>query len=283
MPKVSVIIPTYERAHLVSQAIDSILAQTYDDREIIVVNDGSTDNTAEILAGYADRITLIHQENRGVAAARNAGMRVARGEYIAFLDDDDLWEPQKLAQQIPLLEIDPLVGLVSSDMVFFDEEGIHPGTYWDGFIPPATITPWTLLKGSFLSVPTIVIRQSCLAQVGYFDENLQVCEDYDLWLRIVEGWKVDYINAPLVRCFRSQDRNFQNLSKNIEQMILKTIQVKIATFDRNPQLRQLPRKYLDACLKSDYHSLANLYAKNGELEKEQEITKILAEKKLGIS
>ena len=96
MPKVSVIIPTYQRSHLVGQAIESVLAQTYCDYEIIVVNDGSTDNTGEILAQYGDRIVAIHQENRGLPAARHAGIRVAQGQYIAFLDDDDLWEPQKL-------------------------------------------------------------------------------------------------------------------------------------------------------------------------------------------
>ena len=101
IPIISVIIPTYQRADLVAGAIESVLAQTYQDYEIIVVNDGSTDNTKEVLATFGNSITAIHQENRGLSAARNAGITISSGKYIAFLDDDDLWLPEKLAKQIP--------------------------------------------------------------------------------------------------------------------------------------------------------------------------------------
>lgn len=99
MPKISVIIPTYNRAHYVSQAIDSVLAQTFTDYEILVIDDGSIDNTKEVLQSYLDKITYIYQENKGVSAARNTGLRLARGEWIAFLDSDDIWLPEKLEVQ----------------------------------------------------------------------------------------------------------------------------------------------------------------------------------------
>ena len=266
MPKVSVIIPTYQRSHLVGQAIESVLAQTYCDYEIIVVNDGSTDNTGEILAQYGDRIVAIHQENRGLPAARNAGIRVAQGQYLAFLDDDDLWEPQKLEKQIPLLEADSRLGLVYSDMVIFNEAGIQPGTYLNGFVPPQTVTPWTLLHRNFFPMPTIVIRRVCWEQLGGFDESLRSCEDYDLWLRIVEQWAVGYVNEPLTRYCRHSE-NSKQLSQNTETMLLTTLWVKEAAFHRNPYLQRLQLKYRDSCLRREYLELADFYTQNGDLAK----------------
>ena len=113
MPKVSVIIPTYQRAHLVSQAIESVLAQTYSDYEIIVVNNGSTDNTTEVLSQFGDKIRVIHlHANTGPSVARNLGMNASNGRYLAFLDDDDLWLPNKLEKQIPYLDSHSNIGLI---------------------------------------------------------------------------------------------------------------------------------------------------------------------------
>ncbi|WP_062297797.1 glycosyltransferase family 2 protein [Nostoc piscinale] len=266
MPKVSVIIPTYQRSHLVGQAIESVLAQTYCNYEIIVVNDGSTDNTEEILAQYADQVIAIHQDNRGTAAARNAGIRVSQGQYLAFLDDDDLWEPQKLEKQIPLLETDSSIGLVYTDMVIFNEAGILPGTYLNGFVPPQTVTPLTLLHGNFFPMPTIIIRRVCWEQLGGFDESLRSSEDYDLWLRIVEEWAVGYVNEPLARYCRHSE-NSKQLSQNTETMLLTTLCVKEAAFQRNPYLQRLQPKYRDSCLRPEYLELANFYTQNGDLAK----------------
>jgi glycosyltransferase involved in cell wall biosynthesis len=270
MPKVSVIIPTYQRAHLVNRAIASVFAQTYDDYEIIVVNDGSTDDTRCVLSDYGDRLIAIHQDNRGLAAARNAGIQVAQGEYIAFLDDDDLWVPQKLEHQIPLFVADQNIGLVYADMTVFNETEILPGTYLNGFVPPQTVMPWTLLQyGNFFPMPTIVVRRICLEEVGYFNEALSVCEDYDLWLRIMEKWAAGYVNLPLARYFRGE--NHPNLSQNTERMIRTAIQVKSAAFDRNPQLQRLPPQYRDLCFHSDYLDLAEFYTQAGDLAKARAI------------
>jgi hypothetical protein len=272
MPKVSVIIATYQRAHLVNRAIASVFAQTYDDYEIIVVNDGSTDDTRYVLSDYGDRIIAIHQNNRGLAAARNAGIQVAQGEYIAFLDDDDLWAPQKLEHQIPLFVADQNIGLVYADMTVFNETEILPGTYLNGFVPPHTVMPWTLLQyGNFFPMPTIVIRRICLEEVGYFNEALSVCEDYDLWLRIIEKWAACYVNLPLARYFR--DENHPNLSQNTEQMLQTTLQVKLAAFERTPQLQRLPSQYRDLCLYPDYLDLAEFYTQAGNLVQARAILK----------
>ena len=125
MPKVSVVIPTYQHAHFVAQAISSVLSQTYCDLEVIVVDDGSTDDTQEIVAGFGEQIRVVqHEKNSGLSAARNTGIQLSRGEYVAFLDADDIWLPEKLEKQIPLFERDESVGLVSSDMFFLDEDGL---------------------------------------------------------------------------------------------------------------------------------------------------------------
>ena len=192
MPSVSVIIPTYQLAHLVGQTIDSVLAQTYTDYEIIVVNDGSTDNTKEVLASYGDRITVIHQENQGAAAARNAGIMATRGKYIAFLDHDDLWLPNKLEKQIAYLESNPKIGLVYSDTFFFNEEGVYPYTFAQANNIPPVQHCWTLfVRNSIMSCSVVVVRRECLDEVGLFDATTVPCDDYDMWL--ADHRKISYL------------------------------------------------------------------------------------------
>src|SRR5215831_13288100 len=120
-PLVSAVIPTYNYARYVTGAVESVLAQSFDDLEIVVVDDGSTDETADTLRPFLDRIRYIRQGHRGLAAARNTGIRVARGPYVAFLDSDDLWLPEKVSVQIARLNGDPAVGLVYGEAVLFDE------------------------------------------------------------------------------------------------------------------------------------------------------------------
>src|SRR5690349_3602213 len=109
MPKVSVIIPTYNRAQFIARAVDSVLEQTYKDFEIIVIDDGSSDNTQEILKAYEGKIRYVYQQNKGISAARNRGIQEAKGEYIAFLDSDDVWKPEKLSVQVAILDVNPHV------------------------------------------------------------------------------------------------------------------------------------------------------------------------------
>ena len=255
MPNVSVIIPTYKRAHLVSQAIESALAQTYTDYEIIVVNDGSPDNTKEVLLDFGDKITAIHQENKGVAAARNAGITVATGRYIAFLDDDDMWLPNKLEKQIACLESNPNIGLVYSDMFCFDENGTFPDTWSQVNPTPVVQELWILFVRNFIPIPSVVVRRECLDAVGEFDSTTVPCEDYDMWLRIIEKFPVHFLNEPLVRYRRSPDSQ----QKNEERQLVSWLRVKEKTFRRNLGLQKLPLMVLDQCFYNGYLTLAYMY------------------------
>lgn len=255
MPTVSVIIPTYRRSHLVGQAIESVLAQSYTDYEVIVVNDGSTDKTAEVLARFGNKISVVHQRNKGLSAARNAGIRIAQGRYIAFLDDDDLWLPHKLEKQIACLEAHPKIGLVYSDMFCFNENGMLPNTWAKANPGPQVPLLWTLFVRNFIPVPTVVIRRECLDAVGLFDETLTSCEDYDMWLRIIPKWQVHSINEPLAHYRQSPD----SMQNNEERMFVNWLRVKEKAFHSHPELQKLPLMCLDLCFFKGYLSLAYLY------------------------
>ncbi len=269
MPTVSVIIPTYQRSHIVSQAINSVLAQTYKDYEIIVVNDGSQDNTPQVLAQFSDtRITAIHQTNQGLSAARNTGIRSARGKYIAFLDDDDLWEPQKLEKQISILEANPNFGLIYSDALFFsDENGLLGSSYNQAFPTPNLQVLWTLFRYNYIPVLTVVVRRNCLDEVGLFDETLRSCEDHDLWLRLIEKFPIYFLNEVLARYRNSSN----NLSKNQELMFINHLRVKEKVLNRNPELLKIPIHFLDPCFYDYYLKLARFYIKNNQIEQAKEV------------
>ncbi|MBW4636136.1 MAG: glycosyltransferase [Iphinoe sp. HA4291-MV1] len=273
MPTVSVIIPTYQRAHLLSEAINSVLAQTYKDYEIIVINDGSSDNTTEVLAQFGDcpkgsglkpnRITAIHQSHRGVSAARNAGIKASNGQYIAFLDDDDLWETQKLELQIPVLESHPEIGLIYSDVLWFNEQGFLPGSYNNKFPTPNVQAVWTLFINNFIPTISVVVRRECFDEIGFFDENLTACEDYDLWLRLIEKWRVYFLNESLARCQISEN----SIQKDIKRVLRNYLCVKEKAISRHSELRRIPLKFLDAWFYDYYLKLARVYLENYQSEK----------------
>jgi glycosyltransferase involved in cell wall biosynthesis len=267
MPKVSVIIPTYQRANIVSQAIKSVLAQTYQDYEIIVVNDGSTDNTPEALGQFGNEIKIIHQTNQGLSAARNTGIRASQGDYIAFLDDDDLWETHKLETQIPILESQHKIGLIYSDMFFFSGQDLLPGSYNTSYPTPPIQLLWNLFYQNYIPVPTVVVRRECLDEVGLFDETLTSCEDYDLWLRIIAKFPIHFVNDLLARYRLSEN----SMSQNIERMIFNCLRVKEKALNNNPQLQQFPLYYLDRCYYIYYLELTRVYIQQGEQEKAHQV------------
>jgi len=200
MPKVTVIIPTYNRADYVCEAIDSVLTQTFTDYEIIVVDDGSTDNTADLLRPLAEQglIRYIFQENRGESAARNQGIAVASGEYIAFLDSDDLFLPTKLEKQVSYLDTHPDIALVHSWYAKFEDGGrdlgIRDTSRLNGWIYPAYLLDWSVL----MVVPAVMVRSSVLEQVGGFDETIRWGPDLDMWRRITRKFRIAVI--PDVLC-----------------------------------------------------------------------------------
>jgi len=202
-PTVSVIIPTYNRAYLIGRAIQSVLNQTYQDFEIIVVDDGSTDDTEEIVRGFKDkRIGYIrHEKNKGAAAARNIGIKAAKSEYIAFQDSDDEWLPEKLEKQMKVFEnAPPEVGVVYTDFLRIKgNKKIHIPFSWvtqkEGNIHKE------LLKGNFVTTQSVVIRKKCFKKSGVFEENLSRLQDWELFIRVSKFYNFKYIDEPLLNLY----------------------------------------------------------------------------------
>jgi glycosyltransferase involved in cell wall biosynthesis len=195
-PQVSVVIPTYNRAGVVKEAVDSVLAQEYNDFELIVVDDGSTDNTSEVLVPYGDDVTVLFQENKGVSAARNRGIAEASGRYIAFLDSDDLWLPRKLSAQVEFFNRRPDALICQTEEVWV-RNGIrvNPGKRHK---KPSGMIFEPSLELCLVSPSAVMIRRDLMERAGGFDETLPACEDYDLWLRISCRFPVYLIEIPLI-------------------------------------------------------------------------------------
>lgn len=204
MPKVSVVIPAYNCERFISAAIESVLAQTYGDYEVIVINDGSTDKTDEILVKYVQKIKVMRQPNKGPAEARNTGIANSEGKYIAFLDQDDAWLPDKLKMQVEIMEKNNKLGLVYTDVyVLKDKEfGNADHLYKRSFQmrqPHRGSIFEYLFLDNFISTSSVMVRKECLSKVGMFDPAVVPSEDYDRWLRIAAVCEIDYIDTPLVK------------------------------------------------------------------------------------
>lgn len=193
---VTVIIPAFNGERWVAEAIDSALAQTVPPLEVIVVDDGSTDATAAVLAGYGGRIRAITQPNQGVAAARNTGLRAARGGTIAFLDADDAWHPRKLELQLRILSEQPRLGLLGT-RIFNWPAATLPATA-DNSHPPVTgLSREQLVVKNYLVASSVVLRRDVAREVGDFDTRLNGAEDHDYWLRAAEVCAVANLDVPL--------------------------------------------------------------------------------------
>lgn len=194
--RVSVIIPTYNRGWTIGEAVDSVLAQDYRDFELIIVDDGSTDNTPEVLDAYRGTIKVFRQENKGVSAARNRGIAEASGRFIAFLDSDDLWLPQKLSRQVEFFNTTPDALICQTEEVWI-RSGVRVNPKKRHQKPSGMIFEPSLVL-CLVSPSAVMIRRSLLEIVGNFDETLPACEDYDLWLRISCRFPVYRIDTPLI-------------------------------------------------------------------------------------
>ncbi|MEK7480994.1 MAG: glycosyltransferase [Patescibacteria group bacterium] len=199
-PLVSVIVPTYNRAHTLARAIASVLAQSFNDFELIVVDDGSTDNTKEIMARFHDaRIQYVKIVHQGAAAARNKGIEMAQGDFVAFQDSDDEWLPEKLAAQVDMMrQSPPSVGVVYTGFTKITKSGAHKE------YPPASLMRKEgallveLLLDNFITTQAALVRISCLRAVGGFDERLYGMQDWELWIRIAKQWEFAYVPRKLV-------------------------------------------------------------------------------------
>lgn len=205
MVRVSVIIPCYNGAQYLPDALDSALAQTFGDFELLIVDDGSTDDTAEVAGRYIardrERVHYLHQPNCGLAVARNTAISHARGDLLALLDCDDIWTPERLAEGIALMDARPEVGLTHANIVYVDgekrpirEDLVRQEQYLSGRIFEHIYT-----RRAHLACPTVLFRRECVERVGGFDPELTRlgCEDRDLWLRIARKYDVAYLPKAL--------------------------------------------------------------------------------------
>ncbi len=242
VPRVSVVIPTYNYARYVPEAVDSVLAQSFEELEVIVVDDGSTDQTAEILRAFGGQLRDIRQEHRGLSAARNTGIRAARGQYVAFLDSDDLWLPEKVSLQVARLDAEPEVGLVYGETLFFDDSTPATLTLHSHFAPHPSgrILSW-LVRENVIPSPTPMVRRELFERVGLFDETLSACEDWDMWIRIARVCEIAYVNRVLAKKRQHQE----NMSLDSERLITNGLRVLEKAFsapDPSQELHGLRRK-----------------------------------------
>ncbi|KAA3628682.1 MAG: glycosyltransferase [Proteobacteria bacterium] len=301
MPFVSVIIPAYNCAPYLPTAIESVLSQSHEDLELIVVDDGSTDTTSSILEPYVGRIRLLRQKNAGAAAARNYGLALAKGELIAFLDADDWWEPCKLAAQVTAFEEFPMAGLVFADFFVADAQGkllMERGIRWKyGIVRNDKITPWSkvfeknraighdkclkhhqnvaayegriatwLFQGNMINTCSVLIRRDVLEKVGEFDTSLETEEDYDYWLRVAQSWPIVYIDLPLLT-FRRRPGQLTQADK-IDRVVSNVAKVLMRAADRLAD--ELSPREIDSRLARIYLDLGVIHLRQGRIVEARE-------------
>jgi glycosyltransferase involved in cell wall biosynthesis len=199
MPIVSVIIPTYNRAHLIGATLRSVCAQTFPQYEILVVDDGSTDGTEELLAGLRERVVYRRVAHGGASAARNSGLEMACGEFVAFLDSDDLWDPRFLEATLQALVAAPRAGFVYCDYALFDDGGSTQVRCLKEHEKLRGCLFADLLRTDFLCTGGLLVRRDCFGQIGIFDPALPVAQDWDLWLRLALRYEAGYVDEPLLQ------------------------------------------------------------------------------------
>jgi glycosyltransferase involved in cell wall biosynthesis len=237
MTRVSVIIPAYNAMNYLAETLESVLKQTFTNFEVLIINDGSSDNIVEWASEIQDaRVRLICQDNQGLAGARNTGIWCSKGEYLAFLDADDIWEPTKLEKQVKCLNENADIGLVSCWISHVDENGNIVG-----FTNVPKFTGTDLKRELFtfnniLCGSTPILRRSCFEKVGFFERSLKSAEDWDMWLRIARYYSISVIREPLVR-YRHHSNN---MSKNLRVMVQEVDKVMERAYKSPPpEMRRL--------------------------------------------
>lgn len=276
MLKVSVVIPTYNRAKYVVKAIDSVLAQTYTDYEVIIIDDGSTDNTCEVLKPYTDRIQYIHQDNAGVSAARNTGIRAAKGKWIAFLDSDDEWLPKKLSIQMRDVQKRPDVCAHITNVTFNPPNGrpislfevrnfrIHGA---DGFIIERPFQ--YVLNYEIAVTSSLVVRRDILFDSGLFDTGLSIGEDVDLFLRVALQGPWAGSNIELLNYYRRKESTI-SLSRHPrcdQRHLYETIVYVLEKIRNSPKLSNEEQRLLNHKLSGWVFRLAMRQLQEGDKEK----------------
>jgi glycosyltransferase involved in cell wall biosynthesis len=247
---VSVVIPTFNCADFLVEAVRSVLDQTYQDFEILVVDDASTDNTKSVLLAFGPRVRYIRQERAGPSVARNLAILQSQGELIAFLDADDLWRPTKLDRQLEYLNHHPETILVYTDFTRGPSPGSNNESRLQAFKPRDPTDPFhALLDENFVATPTVVVRREALARSGLFDPTLKGSEDLDLWLRLAHahGWRsVGFIDEILVDVRQHPGNTSRTVDFMKEQV--RATHLMLARWADDPEAVRLLSRRLGNCL-----------------------------------
>ena len=241
---ISVVIPTYNRRQTIGRSIDSILNQTLFPSEIIVVDDGSTDGTSDYIQSNFPSIRLLQQSNKGVSSARNMGIRSSNSDWVALLDSDDEWFPQKLEKQVMTLSQSPDIKFCHTEEIWI-RNGVrvnqmkkhqkYGGHIFNKCLDMCRISP-----------SSVLFHRSILDDVGYFDKDQKVCEDYDLWLRITAKYPVLYIDEPLIKKYGGHEDQLSRVKDGIEshriKVLEKLIMQKFTSVQKNAMLKMLIEK-----------------------------------------
>jgi len=218
IPVVSIIIPTHNRAHFIGEAITSVLEQTFTDFEIIIVDDGSTDNTEEVISHFPDkRVIYIKQENKGRSYARNVALRLSRGHYIAFLDSDDLYLPTKLRLQVDYLDTNPKIGMIYTSAYCIDDAGNLLKDKYFASVSGQIYNSIAFFRPVTITLPTVMVRREVIDSVGDFDEKMHRFEDTDMWRRISKATYIDALSEYTCKLRTHSDNSL--ISQNPHQII----------------------------------------------------------------
>lgn len=266
MPLISVVIPTYNRAKFITEAVDTVLEQTFQDFELIVVDDDSCDETPEVLEPYFDRLRYVVQPHKGPAAARNTGIQEAQGEFIAFLDSDDLWLPEKLQWQVEFFKQNPDMLICQTQEIWLrNNKRIKPRARHrkeSGWIFHRAV------ELCLISPSAVMIHRKVFDDVGLFDEMLPAAEDYELWLRVTARFPVGLVDEPLVikrggHPDQLSTASIGKLDKYRIQGLLKLLrQFPLTEEQRSIALAELRRKcriYAEGCRKRQRFAEADYY------------------------
>jgi len=258
MQRVSVIIPTYNHARFLSQAIESALGQTQQPAEVIVVDDGSRDQTADVLAAFAGRIRPLRQMNRGVAAARNAGAGLASGEFFAFLDADDIWLPPKLERQIACFLAESDLGLVHCGVEEIDESGAGLKRREDGLEGWVAHELLLFRRAVILGGGSgVMIPRAVFEDAGGFDERLSTSADWDLYYRIASRWRVGFVREVLLQ-YRLHGSNMHGNVRAMERDMLFALGKAFDNTERKPGVARR------RCYGNLHTALAGAFFANGD-------------------
>lgn len=258
MARVSVIMPAYNYANYLPEAIQSVLNQTFRDFQLLIVDDGSTDNTREVVRRFLHnpKVRYVYQENRGLAATRNTGVKSTHGEVVAFLDADDVWLEQKLQKQVEVMDSKPEVGLVYTDVHFIDGQGkILTDRQWARRRKKTMFEDLLFSNVITGSGSSSVVRRECFDKVGSFDESFRSLEDLDLWLRIARHYEFERVDERLTKIRHHKS----NMQVNVDRMA----EGWMAYLAK----REVPDQYVRAERQARYEILGRIARQYYELDK----------------